>query len=225
MSDDGVAAEPFRFYTRLVLPELTGLRARDLSELAAIAARAPEACIYHHTHRFLQQHQHLSPEPPNDFAYWVTTVLGEKELGEELASIDTVQFCSVQDLREKIVTTIERYLERSAGAPRRSASADDAFHFVKSISFVLATNHVAHDLPSFADCLAKVPVESLYFHIFEARLRLGKPSNDFSLWLAGSLGEAKLAERIAKLDPYTCTLEELRRTVSALVDKRMRGAS
>jgi hypothetical protein len=31
------------------------------------------------------QHQKLSPEPPNDFAHWVTTALQEDELGERLA--------------------------------------------------------------------------------------------------------------------------------------------
>src|SRR4030043_2133367 len=85
------AQEPFQFYTRLHLSELTGLRAANVSELLALIKTVPGSCIYHHTHRFLQQHQYLSPEPPNDFAYWVSEVLGEDELGEMLASIDTVQ--------------------------------------------------------------------------------------------------------------------------------------
>ena len=86
------AKEPFRFYTRLHLSELTGLRATTLRQLLGLIKKVPGSCIYHHTHRFLQQHQYLSPEPPNDFAYWVTEVLGEDELGERLASIDTMQY-------------------------------------------------------------------------------------------------------------------------------------
>ncbi|MDD5428718.1 MAG: DUF5752 family protein, partial [Candidatus Omnitrophica bacterium] len=91
--------EPFRFYTRLNLTELTGLKASNLGELLEGLKEAPESSIYHHTHRFLQQHHFLSPEPPNDFAYWVTGMLGEERLGEKLASIDIVRFTTINDLR------------------------------------------------------------------------------------------------------------------------------
>ena len=93
------AKEPFRFYTRLHLSELTGLRADTLEELLDLIKKVPDPSIYHHTHRFLQQHQYLSPEPPNDFAYWVMSVLGENELGERLASIDTIQYSTIHSLR------------------------------------------------------------------------------------------------------------------------------
>ncbi len=61
---------PFQFYTRLQLSELTGLKASTLPELLTHIRAVPTSCIYYHTHRYLQQHQYLSPEPPNDFAYW-----------------------------------------------------------------------------------------------------------------------------------------------------------
>ena len=74
--------EPFRLHTRLHLSELTGLKAATLNELLELIKTVSGSCIYQHTHRFLQQHQYLSPEPPNDFAYWVSTVLGEDRLAE-----------------------------------------------------------------------------------------------------------------------------------------------
>lgn len=61
--------ESFRFYTKSNLTELTGLKAVNLTELLELIRAMPGSCIYHHTHRFLIQHQYLSPEPPNDFAY------------------------------------------------------------------------------------------------------------------------------------------------------------
>src|SRR3990167_8835572 len=105
------AKEPFKFYTRLHLSELTGLRAATPHQLLALIKDVPDSCIYHHTHRFLLQHQSLSPEPPNDFAYWVITALGEDSLGEKLASIDTVQFTTIHDLRLMVIATIENYLK------------------------------------------------------------------------------------------------------------------
>ncbi|MEW6680837.1 MAG: DUF5752 family protein, partial [bacterium] len=64
MSELIKAKEPFRFYTRLHLSELTGLKASTLSQLVELIKQVPGSCIYHHTHRFLQQHQYLSPLPP-----------------------------------------------------------------------------------------------------------------------------------------------------------------
>lgn len=215
------AKEPFRFCTRLHLSELTGLRAATLSQLLDLIKVVPDSCIYHHTHRFLQQHQYLSPEPPNDFAFWVTNILGEDELGEMLVSIDTMQYSTIHDLREKIILTIENYLKDNILAKLKFSRPGEEFHFIKSVSFILPTNYIANDLKEFSEILKKVTVDSIYFHIFEARLRLEKTSNDFSLWLENSLGEKPLADQISKFDPYTRTLEDLRNTLIQIIERRI----
>lgn len=215
------AQESFRFYTRLNLPELTGLRVATLSELLALLKTVPGSSIYHHTHRFLQQHQYLSPEPPNDFAYWVSEVLGEDELGELLASIDTVQYATIRQLREKIIETIETYLKENKSAVKKFARAGEEFHFIKSVSFVLPTHYCVYDLKEFSEVLAKVTIDSIYFHIFEARLRLERGSNDFSNWIENSLQDKELADQLARLDPYTQTLEGLRKSLLEIVRKRL----
>lgn len=216
------AKEPFRFYTRLHLSELTGLRAYNLAQLMEFIREVPGACIYHHTHRFLQQHQYLNPEPPNDFAYWVTEALGEDELGEILASIDTVRFMSIRQLREEIVRAIEKYFKDNPEAGKRTARGDEGFHFIKSISFVFPSNYIAHDLIEFTDILRKVTMDSIYFHVFEARLRLQKKTNDFSQWLQESCGEKDTADKISRLDPYTFTLEDLRKTIIKIIEKKIK---
>ena len=221
MPEAAKTIEPFRFYTRMHLSALTGLKAATLEELLGLVRDVPGACIYHHTHRFLQQHQYLSPEPPNDFAYWVKEVLGENELGEQLASIDTVQFTTIRELRDKIAATIAEYLKENPSAVKRFAHEDQQFHFIKSMSFVLPTKYTAANLSEFADILKKVTIDSIYFHVFEARLRLEKGTNDFSLWMETSLGDRDLAKRIARLDPYTQTLEDLRATIIGIVQKRL----
>ncbi|MDD2752220.1 MAG: DUF5752 family protein [Candidatus Omnitrophica bacterium] len=217
------AKEPFRFCTRLHLSELTGLRAANLSQLLALIKDVPGACIYNHTHRFLQQHQYLSPEPPNDFAFWVTDTLGEDELGEELVSIDTMQYSRISDLREKITSTIETYLQDNPLSKLKFARAGEDFHFIKSVSFILPTNYVAYDLREFTDILKKITMDSIYFHIFEARLRLEKQTNDFSYWIENSLGDRQLAQEISEFDPYTRTLEDLRNTIIQIAKKRILG--
>jgi hypothetical protein len=217
------AKQPFKFYTGLHLTELTGLRATTLGQLVSLIKKVPGSSIYHHTHRFLQQHQYLSPEPPNDFAHWVTEELGEDELGEKLESIDTIQFPTIRSLREKIVSTIEEHLENSAFARLKFARSGQEFHFMKSVSFVLLTGYSAVDLKEFAEALRKITIDSIYFHIFEARLRLEREGNDFSNWIVDSLGDKQLADVISSLDPYTQTLESLRKTLIRVIEDRIGG--
>ncbi len=217
------AKEPFRFHTRLHLTELTGLRAKTLGQLLKFIKDVPGACIYHHTHRFLQQHQYLSPEPPNDFAYWVSEVLSEDELGESLASIDTVQYTTIRHLREKIINIIEEYLKDNKSARRKFARPGEEFHFIKSVSFVLPTHYLAFNLREFTDILGKITIDSIYFHVFEARLRLEQANNDFSNWIEHSLGDKELAYRFARLDPYTQTLEGLRKALLQIAQDRIKA--
>ena len=215
------AKEPFRFYTRLHLSELTGLKAATLSQLLGLIKEVSGSSIYHHTHRFLEQHQYLSPEPPNDFAYWVSEVLGEDELGERLASIDTVQYSTIRSLREKIAETIEEYLKDNALAKLKFAREGEEFHFVKSVSFILPTNYVVYNLREFTDTLRKITIDSIYFHIFEARLRVERGNNDFSNWIGNSIGDKELAYEISGLDPYAHTLEGLRNALINMIENRI----
>lgn len=217
------AKEPFGFQTRLHLSELTGLKASTLSQLLERIKNVPGSCIYHHTHKFLQQHQYISPEPPNDFAYWVSEVLGEDELGETLASIDTVQYGTIRLLRDKITESISEYLEHNESASRKFARKGEEFHFIKAMSFVLPTHYVATDLAEFAEILGRITIDSIYFHIFESRLRLERANNDFSNWIENSIGDKVLADKIARLDPYTRTLEGLRTVLIQMTRERIRS--
>lgn len=215
------ASSPFIFHTRLHLTELTGLCAVNIEELLRQLQEVGGACVYHHTHRFLQQHQYLSPEPPNDFAYWITETLGETELGEKLASIDTIQYSSIESLRQKLVETIQTHIENNPAAKKKFANTGEEFHWIKSISFILSTHYSACDLKGFLGALKRITIDSIYFHIFEARLRLERKTNDFSYWIETSLGDKALADAIAKLDPYTYTLDDLRKKLIRLVEKRI----
>jgi len=213
----------FRFYTRFHLRVLTGLKATNIEELLALIKKVPGSSIYYHTHHFLQKHKHISPEPPNDFAFWIESALNEEVLAEKVASIDTVRYHSIRSLRNEIVRLIEDYIDKNPRTKLRFASPNKAFHFIKSISFIVPTPYIAEDLDGFLDALKKISVDSIYFHIFEARLRLEMETNDFSFWLGTALMEAELAGKITALDPYTYTMEDLRKKIITLVEERLRN--
>jgi trehalose 6-phosphate synthase/phosphatase len=210
------APEPFRFRTRLTLTKLTGRQAADLAELLEHLRVVPLSVVFHHTHHFLVQHQHLYPEPPNDFAFWVTNVLQEDRLGERLAAIDTVRFEHLGELRDQLVGVIEDFIE--ARQALRTAPAGEEFHFKDAVSFILPTPHEAHTLPELADALKVVGASSITYHLFEARLRVGADDNDFSRWIEQGIGAPELAGAIRRLDPYSFTTEGLRTRLVDLIE-------
>jgi len=205
----------FYFNTKLDQTILLGKRARDVAELLEGIRTVPESSIYYHTHRYLHQHQFLSPESPNDFAYWITEVINEARLGEIMSSVDIIQFHALADLRDRFVEILTNYLQpkkrKTPAAPEGSE-----FHFMSCRTFVLQTPFVARNPAEFREALRKVSVNSIYYHVFDAKLRLEKGENDFSRWFR-DLGKTQLADEIARLDPYTHTLEGLRNRIIQLV--------
>jgi hypothetical protein len=202
--------EPFYFYSQLHLVKLLGLKAKNPVELLELIKQVPASSIYYHTHRFLQQHNYLSPEPPNDFAYWITAILGLENLGEIVASVDIIRFTTIEDLRKEFIKILTTYITKKGFII--DCEPGEEFHFMSCVTVIVPTPYVAHTIEEFVEAVAKVSIHSLYFHIFEARLRLGGSENDFSRWFR-DIGMEQLAREVSRLDPYTMTLEGLREKI------------
>jgi hypothetical protein len=209
-------ATVFEFKSRLNLVELLGVRARNILELRQGLASVSGGSIYHHTHRFLQQHHYLYPEPPNDFAFWIANALAMDDLAERLASIDTVSFHRIEELRSRLLAILDQWGDGDK-MRARTCNEGEEFHFMGSRTFVLPTTLRAANLKEFSACLRHISFDSLYYHIFEARLRLEKDENDFSFWFLSN-GYEELGRKIKRLDPYTITMDGLRKKIIQLVD-------
>jgi len=128
---------------------------------------------------------------------------------------------TLQSLRETVAGTIEDYLKHSPTAHLKFVSDGEEFFFLKAVHVIMPTRYSASTLLEFAQALECVSIRSLYFHIFNARLRLGRPTNDFAIWLAERLGLAELAESVSRLDPYAHTLDALRSLLLSLVRQEL----
>ncbi len=209
----------FEFYTGRRLVELTGRRARTLAGLMEQLRHVPTAAIFHHTHGRFLTHHFREPSFFNDFAEWASRALQEQAAAEKLAAIDMLQFTCLEELRNALVKAIDSALEVTNGRVRECPPGDE-FHFCKVKNFILPTGMAARNLEEFASMLPNCTNASTFFHFFEARLRLGKKTNDFSIWLTDN-GERRLADEIDHLDPYSMTLEELRRQIHVLCRRRL----
>jgi hypothetical protein len=210
--------EPFAFRTERHLVVLTGRRARNLAELLDHLNKVSGSSIFYHTHYLYLTQNFARPRFYNEFANWASHAVQEEGLAERLAAIDLLALTSIRDVRTAIIAAIERYLD---GARRlRDCPADDEFHFCEAKSFVMPTGYVANDVPQFFDMVGRVTDSCLYYHFFEARLRLEQPINDFSVWMKAH-GQPRLAQAIDRLDPYETTLGGLREQI-VKIGRRLR---
>ena len=210
--------EPFAFHTERHLVVLTGRRAKNLAELQEHLHKVSGASIFYHTHYLFLTHNFGKPRFHNEFARWASQALQEEGLEERLTAIDLLAMTSIRDLREAIIATVEKYL--GDGKRLRECPPGDEFHFCEAKSFVTATGLVAHDARELFEMVGQSTDASLYFHFFQARLRLERPTNDFSMWLR-NCGETRLAQAIDRLNPYDATLGELREQI-VKIGRRLR---
>jgi hypothetical protein len=212
----------FQFMTSVEAVQLTGVRAASLADLDAGMQQVDGSSIYHHTHRFYRTHSFLGSTPLSDFALWVGEHLQEPALAEEMAALDLRDFTSIRELRTALLAKI--YSARHAPDRwLRRVPAGLEFHFCRSVSLVLPTGLKARNIEEFVDALDRVDTTSLYYHLIEAPLHAeaGRAyRNEFSEWLAGTLGQQDLAKAVAALDPYRRDLEGLRRDLLLLFRPR-----
>ena len=205
------AVAPFAFHTERRLVALTGRKASNLEELLNHLRQVSGSCVFYHTHvSYLIQHFE-KPRFYNEFANWASHALQEERVAERLAAIDLLAITSIRDLREALIAIVQKHLATETKA-RRECPPGDEFHFCEAKSFIMPTGQVAHNIPEFFQTIEQVTNTCLHFHFFEARLRLERPTNDFSQWLR-DLGETSLARKIDRLNPYTMTLDELKHEI------------
>lgn len=213
------AEKPFTFYTTMRLQEATGQKARNLKELLDGIKITDGSAIFHHTYGSLLRYHFIVPAPVSDFDFWVEHSLHDKIMAEKLSSIDTVSYSTIHEIRDAHIEALQQHISMTKCAAK--AVPGDEFHFVKDNSIVVPTSFIAWDLQQFRDCLSHLTNASLYFHLFEARLRLEKPVNDFSLWFSDNLREDGLAKVIAEYDPYIQTLDQIRTKILVSLDERL----
>ncbi len=211
--------QEFLFYSETGVGLWTGLTASSLRSLRRGIQKASGSTIFYHIHHSLLRRHFIASDHMNDFAQWVWMHLNQPALAERLASVDPWELTSVHDVREKLLEYLGRYVGEMEMFLRVPES--DEFQFIEWRSLAFPTGTVATDLFSFRDGLKKAGHGSLFYHLIEARLRLGRRSNDFSVWLSDCLGQHELAEQINSLSPYAYNLRQLRSKIIELIEVKL----
>ncbi len=210
---------PFTFIGCVELRQALDKHAGDERELMDRLEEVPAGSVFYHTHGYFLRHRPSTTAYGNDFARWAAMEVRDQALAERLAVVDPFEFGELEDLREELVTIIHDHLRRLSWVPRVEFGAP--FHFQQSHIVQVPLGAVATTLAEFREGLAAVDASAIYFHMVEARTRLGRRSGDFAEWLRTSLGLGDLADRIERLDTYMASLERVRARVLSLVDEAL----
>lgn len=213
-------AENFRFYSEAGLVVHTNFKAESLKSLLKGLKKVSGSSIFYHVHHALLRRHFAASDHMNDFARWVMVQTGQNSLAERLASVDPMACRSVREAREHLIAYVQEYV--GAGELFFRVAEGNEFHFLELHSIVLPLKSEAKDLESFYHGLKKVGLGTFFYHLIEAPIRLGKPSNDFSEWLGNTLGEEQLALEIAHLNPYMYNLWELKAEILRRARNRLK---
>jgi hypothetical protein len=97
----------------------------------------------------------------------------------------------------------------------------EPFEFIQSRIVEIPTGIQVRTLEEFRDALLDVDVSAIYFHLVEARMRLGRGQNDFAAWLEDGLNLPELAAKARAIDPYAGSLERARTRLIQLCDEAL----
>ena len=215
--------QPFLFIGCVELRETLDYRADDERELLERLEEIPAGSVFYHTHGYFLRHRPVTTAYGNDFAAWVATHVRDQVLAERLAVVNPFEFSSLEDLREELVSIISDHVLHLSNVPR--VEFGEPFFFQQSHIVEVELGAPATTLAEFRMGLAEVDSSAIYYHMVEARARLGRRSGDFAEWTRSSLGLPDLAERIERIDAYMTSLERVRARERSLVDAALESGA
>jgi Family of unknown function (DUF5752) len=213
------AEEPFRFFTASYLIRIGNQKATNLDQLREGLEQSSDESIFYHTFQTLGLHHFLTEGFSNDFAQWVLAATNRVELAEQLAGLDIRDYLSLAELRADLQRVVAEYCESHPSESTQTAF--EPFYFREGIEITVPLGREARTLAEFREGLANLGHASLQFHFITSRLRLQLRTNDFSHWLAVSLGLEGLARQANRIDIYTNTLDGIKERLLALVEREL----
>ena len=211
-----LATYPFIFRDSIRLTSPTGTSAATLREfLVGIETVVPEV-LHHHLRETPLRYPFRPGDLPNDFSIWAARGLEDSALAERLAVLDPFHERDIETLRERVVEAVEISLEEDHYG--RSVLPGREFFFARSFAVEIELGITASTMEELLRCLEIIPGTSLYYHVYEARLRNPDGRDDISVWLDTSLGAQYLTVRLSDLDIYLLSLENCRRVIIELLE-------
>ena len=214
------AATPFEFLAVSYLTRIGNQSAGTVGELLQGLEQCSDTSIFYHTFQTLGSHHFLTENFSNDFAQWAMADANRNDLAEQLASLDVRDYVSIAALRQDLCRIVGDFCAASPDFAGQTAL--ERFYFCEGLEVTIPLGQQANTLDEFRQGIELLSHAGFYFHFISSRLRLQLQTNDFSHWLADSLGLKTLADSVNRIDIYTNTLEGTRARMLRLIDRERR---
>lgn len=211
--------KPFEFKQCVSILKATGRKAKTLREMRDVISVVNDESIFHHTYQYFLKGHIL--EYTNDFSHWAGESLEERALAEHLSSIDPYDYHSISELRNRLLHVIDEYMEKFPEP--RQAMAGEEFYFNQTITLIFPEGVWVKNLAEFLIAIKYIDAASIYYHFYEARMRLGSGVDDFSAWIKDVLLNKELADRIRSIDPLMHSVEGIREHIIEAVEEKVKN--
>lgn len=211
--------KPFEFKQCVSILKATGRKAKTLREMRDVISVVNDESIFHHTYQYFLKGHIL--EYTNDFSHWAGESLEERALAEHLSSIDPYDYHSISELRIRLLHVIDEYMEKFPEP--RQAMAGEEFYFNQTITLIFPEGVWVKNLAEFLIAIKYIDAASIYYHFYEARMRLGSGVDDFSAWIKDVLLNKELADRIRSIDPLMHSVEGIREHIIEAVEEKVKN--
>ena len=208
---------PFEIESVVHLVCPTGDLARNLEDLRAAIARAPERSIFWHVTGGQRREPWCEELAPDDFSAWVGAVVQDRVTAERLSYAVQSQRGSPEALRATLLDTLESVSENQRRA--HAAPEGGEFPMLTIESVPVPTGYVAHDPESLDDAMAAADAGAWFHHVVEEPW-LGAGGPRLGEWLRAQ-GATRLAAWYEDLASSGLPLETMRRR---LLQRRRRTA-
>lgn len=217
-SPNNSCTNPFWFRDCFIMTMPIGQKATNLRELLHALHEVSDAVLFYHLFQYRLAIVAPAVEYPNDFALWAAKALQDAKLAEKLSSCDPFDYEDMVQVRRAVTDILEEYLWDLPYIPWARSGLE--FHFCEASTVVFRSQIAAGTLREFYEALKQVGYDSIYYHLFEGRWRLGvRERDDFSYWLETSFDLPELVAAIRNMDIYFYSFREIQDTLLKMLEK------
>jgi len=205
---------PFIFKSELWIPKYTGIKVYSINEFIKALKEVDKFSIFYHMYINIFNYHNLPTFYTNSISYWFFKN-GYLLLAEKLSIIDPLDYFDLEELRIALINILEKNYDKNWNRKEKYP-----FYFITAEREIIECGNIAHNLDEFIEGIKKSSINSLFYHLITSRIENKTIINDYSAWLY-SIGEAKKAEKINKLDPYTLTLYEIKEEIIKILEEKI----
>ncbi len=205
-------SRPFIFKSELWIPRYTGIKVYTVMEFIETLKIIDKFSIFYHMYINIFNYHNLPTFYTNSISFWFYKN-GYLLLAEKISIIDPLDYYDLDDLRNALVQTLEKNYNKDLDKKEKLTP----FYFIKAEREIIDCERIANTLDQFIEGIKKSSINSLFYHLITSRIENKTLVNDYSSWLL-SIGEAKKAEKINKLDLYIMNLYEVKKEIIKILE-------